>query len=89
MCVLIMIMCVCMYVYNVWYYVSVVFMCRCMRVVYVCVHISIYGCVRVTCWCASVVACCSVSDSFVRSELGNGRFGFVPVMNLIDWRFED
>ena len=28
-------------------------------------------------------------DSFVRSELGNGRFEFIPVIDPIHWRFED
>ena len=35
-----------------------------------------------------LVACYSVSDSFVRSELGNERFRFVPIPDLIHRRFE-
>ena len=61
---------------------------------YMCVDVCaciIGACACGVCLCTCVcscefmrsVACCSDSDSFVRSELGNGRFEFVSVMNPI------
>ena len=54
--------------------------------VYVC---SVCICTGV-CSCEFIysVACCNNVDSFVRSELDNGRFKFVPILDSIHWRFE-
>jgi len=68
------ILCVSMYIY----YVRV-----CIVYVWVCVHVYLCMCVYVC-----IVMCYSISNSFVRSELGNGRF-IVPVIDSIAWRFED
>ena len=57
--------------------VGITYMCECV----ICVLIFLPLCVwlRVT----------AITDSFVRSKLSNRRFGFVPVMHLIHWGFED
>ena len=71
-----MYLCVCMYVYTcIWMYVGV-YMCH------VCVLIPPLS---VCVWSHVTV----IADLFVRFELNNGRFKFVPVMGSIDWRFED
>ena len=62
------------------------------------VHVSVYAYVCGECMCISVclgefmcnrLRVAVITDSFVRSELSNGSFRFVPVMNPIHWRFED
>jgi len=67
----------------------------------VCIHLwhACAGtCVSVLCVCVCVdfpsslcilVSSYSVSDSFVRSELGNGRSIFVFTVDPIPWRFKD
>ena len=39
--------------------------------------------------CMCLVACCSDSDPFVRSKLGNMIFGFVSILDAMHRRFED
>jgi len=56
------------------------YMCECIMCVCVCVDFLSSVC---------LIACYSDSDSIVRSELGNGRFRFVPVMDPRYWWFED
>ena len=73
-----------------------VYTCICMYVI-ICRCIPVYVCGVCRCTCAYLyscefmfsVACCSVSNSPVRSELGNRRFEFIPVVDPIDWKFED
>jgi len=51
---------------------------------YVCMSMYVFVYHRVY-----MVACCSDSDSLMRSELDNERFRFVLVVDPIHWRFED
>jgi len=72
----------------VWAYISVVYMS-----VYtcICICVGVHVCVRELGWVLSVylylfvcsVACYSVSDLLGWFELGNGRFRFVPILDLI------
>jgi len=50
--------------------------------VYVQVCMSIY---IISVWLRVVM----IMDSLVRSQLSNRRFGFVPIVDPIHWRFED
>ena len=68
---------------------------RCMY--YACLGVCMSMCMYVVCVCVQVyvhMSSCvglrgyNVLDSFVRSELSNRRFGFVPVMDPIHWRFK-
>jgi len=94
--------CVCIWVYNYVYVCmiivhmdSIVFTCTCGSTrVCVCTCIGyMYECVMCLCWfpflSVRLVACYSSSDSFVRFEHGNGRFGVVLVMNPIHRRLEE
>jgi len=65
---------------NAWGCVCI-YISRCFMYVCTCIYVYVYLCV--------LVAYCSDSDSLVRSELGNGRFRFVPVMDPIQMRFEN
>jgi len=61
----------------------------------------VYTCMHMCAWCMykymyvyvqvfmSMNVYYNISDSLGRSELGNGRFKFVPILNSIPWRFED
>ena len=69
---------------------------RCMY--YACLGVCMSTYMYVLCVCVQVyvhMSSCiwlhgySVLDSFVRSELSNRRFRFVPVMDSIHWQFED
>ena len=73
--------CICVYMYVLVYICIVLCMCT---GVYQYVYIFVFVWVHVCSF-----ACCSVSDSFVQFELSNKRFGVVPVMDPILWRFED
>ena len=70
--------CVCVYQYT--YICGCTRMCLCARVSVACIYIffRMYS-----------VVFYSISDKFVRSKLGNRRFGLVSVMDPIPWRFED
>ena len=57
-----------------------VYACRGMYIV--CTYVFV--CHRVC-----LVAWYSVSDLFGQSKLDNGRFIFVPILDPIQWRFED
>ena len=74
-------MCMCVYVFMCVYLYLYVCGCTCMCRVHVRKSVFIFICVLVT--------CCSDLNSFVRSELGNGRFIFVLIVDPIHWRFED
>ena len=61
--------------------------CVCM-----CIHVYmwrvyVYGCTFA--WIHGWVACCSVSDPFGEIRTHCRRFRFVPVMDLLEWRFKD
>ena len=77
---------VCVYLYM--------YVCWCTRTC-ICVHVYVEcictcGYVRVYLYVLlCLVACYSDSDPFVQSKLGNRRFGLVPVMDPIHWRFVD
>jgi len=65
-------------------------------VVHICMwvytYVHVHVCKRVfmcTCIHEYLIACYSILDSFVRSELGNKRLKVVPVMDPIHRRFED
>jgi len=66
------------------------------------VHMWVYTCVyaRVACMCGYVygvclcvfiswVACCSGPDSLSETQTHYRRFGFVLVVDPVDWRFEN
>ena len=61
--------------------------------VHVCVCVYVCGVYMRTGICScefmSMVVYYSVLDSLGRSELSNGRFGFVPNLDPILWQFED
>jgi len=72
------------YIYIQYVYVCI-FLYVCTRV-YLC--LSVYMCIYVyVCLRMHVVAYYNVSNSLGRSELGNGRFRFVPILDPIQWRF--
>ena len=92
-------MCVSVFMLVVDAYICV---CVCVSIcMYICIYMYAYVCMHrcicmyVVCMCTGVcscefmcsVACCSDADSFVRFELGNERFEFVPVLDPIHWRF--
>ena len=80
---------VCMYIRicSVYEYVYVyICMLDCAHVCRVHVLCVLYMCTYVN---ECLVVCCSVLDSFVRSKLSNRRFKFMPVLDPIDWQFED
>ena len=71
-----------------------IYVCGC---THVCMHmwrtwmgacVSVLG-VNVDSLPLCVIACYNISDSFMRSKLDNGSFGFVFVVDLIHCRFED
>ena len=65
--------------------------------IYICTCMGVHVCVGVLGSVLSVylylfvcsVACYSVSDSFVQSELGNGRSGFVFDVDPTHWQFKN
>jgi len=92
--------CKCIYVYV----CMIISMYVCIDLcIYICVYlyihmsVGVHVCVSVQGWVLGVylylfvwsVACYSVSDSLVQSELGNGRSGFVLVVDPTQWQFED
>ena len=71
-----------------WVYISVVYM---FVYTYICICVGVHVCVGELGWVLSVylylfvcsVACYNVSDLLGRSELGNGRFRFVLILDPI------
>ena len=79
--------------------------CVCISYVYVyriCICVGVDACVYRVCLgisplvsqSLSLFVCvwlrvAAITDSFVWSELGNRRFGFVPIIDPINWQFED
>jgi len=70
-----------------------VWVCPCVYAHVACVYGYMCECIMSVWWLSflsvCLVACYSISDPFVRSKLGNRRFGIMPIMDPIPWRFED